>query len=239
MLETKQWRTRGLRAAIIVTVLVVAISGVSSVGLAQEDGPPEPPHRVYGDLTDNGEPIADGTITVIYDGEVIESETTDEDGYYDLQVEDPSENSEDEDLTVEYGNDSGASGSFVWSSASSTEIDLNVDDDGDSDGGDTGDDGNDGDSNGGDTGGAGVGGNSNGGDIGDGGEGTATQTPKSTETATPTAAETLETTTAPGTTTEVTTQPPEDDGFDPVTLGGIVLAIVILVGVGYSLFVRR
>lgn len=225
MLETKQWRTRGLRAAIIVTVLVVAISGVSSVGLAQEDGPPEPPHRVYGDLTDNGEPIADGTITVIYDGEVIESETTDEDGYYDLQVEDPSENSEDEDLTVEYGNDSGASGSFVWSSASSTEIDLNVDDDGDS--------------NGGDTGGAGVGGNSNGGDIGDGGEGTATQTPKSTETATPTAAETLETTTAPGTTTEVTTQPPEDDGFDPVTLGGIVLAIVILVGVGYSLFVRR
>jgi PGF-pre-PGF domain-containing protein len=158
-------RLLAVAIAVLLVTSTIAIGGVA----AQDDGPPEPPHRLFGTVTDqDGDTVSDATVEVLYDGSVVNTATTDGDGYYDLKIEDPDDSAQDESLTVRVsGVDDTDEGSTTWSSAASENIDLSVtvttggDDDG---GAGTG------------GGGSGVGGGGGGG-AGTGGGGSGVDTP--------------------------------------------------------------
>ena len=117
-------RLLAVAIAVLLVTSTIAIGGVA----AQDDGPPEPPHRLFGTVTDqDGDTVSDATVEVLYDGSVVNTATTDGDGYYDLKIEDPDDSAQDESLTVRVsGVDDTDEGSTTWSSAASENIDLSV-----------------------------------------------------------------------------------------------------------------
>jgi hypothetical protein len=68
------------------TIALVALAAVTGaiapgIALAQEDGPPMPPHNVYGDVVDgDGNAVADANIVVDSGGVTVATTTTDANG---------------------------------------------------------------------------------------------------------------------------------------------------------------
>ncbi|PHQ39150.1 hypothetical protein DJ69_07705 [Halorubrum persicum] len=163
---------------IVVVVALAAVTGAVAPGMAvaQSDSPPEPPHRVYGDVTDGNDDAAAGvTVEITHDGSVVASATTDADGVYSIDVEGLDDGDE---ITVTAAGSSVTDSdpeTLAYSTASSDRVDLTVsvdDDDGTGGDGSDGDDGTDGDDGSdGDDGTDGDDGDDDGGDGGDGGTG--------------------------------------------------------------------
>ena len=110
-MKTHSTQSRGLRALVVVAVAVFCISA-AGVGAAQV---PAPPHEVFGTVTDSsGNAVSGATVEVTYNGNQIASNTTDENGYYEIQIEEPDDGEEftvtvndaSETLTFETGGSS-------------------------------------------------------------------------------------------------------------------------------------
>ena len=118
-----------LRLAIVTVALLTVMGAVApGMALAQEDNPPQTPHRYFGQVTDgSGSGVADETVSVIYNGESIASTTTNADGNYGVDVTGNGLSSGDT-VTISVG---GESQEESWESGESTEVDfdINVDDD--------------------------------------------------------------------------------------------------------------
>ena len=155
----------------IALVALATVTGAVAPGMAvaQSDGPPEPPHRVYGDVVDgNGDAVSGVTVEVTQpDGSVVTSATTDTDGAYEIDVEGLDDGDEITVTATGASVTDSDSETLTYSTASSDRVDLTVSvDDGGGDGGDdTGGDGDDGTGGDGDdgTGGAPSGGGGGGG----------------------------------------------------------------------------
>lgn len=116
---------------LVVLVALGAVTGALAPGIAvaQSDGPPEPPHRVYGDVTDGGSAVQGVTVEVAYQGSIVGTDVTDGDGYYDLTVEaDAVRDGGTMTVSAE-----GVSQTLTWEAGGADELDLAVDgaDDGD------------------------------------------------------------------------------------------------------------
>ncbi|UWG47034.1 Cell surface protein containing PGF C-terminal sorting motif [Halanaeroarchaeum sp. HSR-CO] len=161
MTHGEQHRSRARVLLLIAVVLGVTIGMVAApMTVAAQDDPPQPPHRVYGDVTDaDGEAVANATVQAVDDdtGDVLVETTTNSDGYYDVNVEEP----DGDTFTIEVVDAEDGSETVEWSSGSSDRVNIQVaeappDDEDDADDGDDTDDGDDGDDAG--TGGTGGGG---------------------------------------------------------------------------------
>jgi PGF-pre-PGF domain-containing protein/PGF-CTERM protein len=129
---------------VVVALLTAASAGVAPLAAAQDDGPPVPPHRFYGTVSDaDGDAVSGVTVEVTYDGEVLASDTTDSDGYYDLNV--PQENGIEDGDSVELSVQDSTQ-TETWEPAGATEVDFDgveAPDDEPDDGDDEPDDGED------------------------------------------------------------------------------------------------
>lgn len=176
MTHQTRWKSGGLRLLAVLAAVMLVFSGAA---VAQEA--PKAPHEVYGTVTDqNGDAVDGVTVEAVYDGEVLESTTTDSSGYYELKVPDPSDDASGEEVTIRTNDGQTSeedSATITWESAVADSRDLSVvvEDDSDTGGGDDPatdpDDGDDGGS----TGGGGQAGGGGGAD-----EPTTTSTPPTT-----------------------------------------------------------
>jgi len=109
---TRTQNRSALRLLVVVVALLTVTGAFAPLAAAQDDSPPEPPHRVFGTVADDaGDPVEGVTVEAVHDGEVVASDTTDADGYYDFDVEglqdgdsftvSPGTSSESEALTFE------------------------------------------------------------------------------------------------------------------------------------------
>ena len=102
--------------------MVAALVFCGSLAVAQPSQ--EMPHRVFGTVEDTqGDAVTDTAVEVVFDGETLASDTTDEDGYYDITVPHGEDyNSEEVQIQV-----SGSQAdSFTYSSGEVEEKDLTV-----------------------------------------------------------------------------------------------------------------
>lgn len=89
-------------------------------GLAQ----PTPPMNVYGEVSEDGNPAIDKTVEARFNGTVLESDSTDSDGFYDIYIPYDSDYSgEDIDFFV----DDRSEGSIVYEAGSSVNNPINGD----------------------------------------------------------------------------------------------------------------
>lgn len=94
----------------------------SSLALAQPSQ--EMPHRVFGTVEDTqGNTVTDTGVKVVFSGEILASDTTDEDGYYDITVPHGEDYSNEEVQIQVSGNQAD---SFTYNSGEVEEIDLRV-----------------------------------------------------------------------------------------------------------------
>ena len=217
------------KSALTIALVAVLVLVGPAAGTVAAGAPPEPPHRFFGTVTDQSDdPVGGVTIEVHYQGEVVASDTTDSEGYYDLKVPaDSIDTEESTTITLTPDGDSNAV-ETTWESGGSTELDLDVTveetpdetatlepPDGGDDDGDTGDGGaepggDDGD--GGDDGNTGGGGAQPGGGGQSGGQqSTATPTPTPTASPTPTDATTPTDDATPTDSDPATATPTADD----------------------------
>jgi hypothetical protein len=115
---TRTQNRLALRLLVVVVALVTVTGAFAPLAAAQDDGPPVPPHRVYGDVTNDGEPIEGATVEAVHGGEVVATATTDADGYYDMDVEGLSEGDQFAVRVL------GASQTLTWSSGSSDRVNF-------------------------------------------------------------------------------------------------------------------
>lgn len=112
------------RLAVAIVAVALVASAMSAVALG---APPSPPHRFFGTVSDaNGDAVSGATIEVVYQGSVIDTATTNSDGYYDLKVDDPDDSASDETLTLRVaGTDT--SKQRTWLSGESSEVNFQLD----------------------------------------------------------------------------------------------------------------
>jgi hypothetical protein len=112
--------------------LLLAITLIlTGLALSQPSGDPSPdngepstdmPHRVFGTVEDTqGNTVTDTKIEVVFSGETLESDTTDEDGYYDITVP-YGEDYNSEEVQIEVSGSQ--ADSFTYSSGEVEEKDL-------------------------------------------------------------------------------------------------------------------
>lgn len=125
MIQPMRRKRSALRLLVVVVALMTIAGTLGPIGaLATAAGPPTPPHEFYGTVTDaSGDPVADATVQAVYDGEVVNATTTDDDGSYRLKVADPDTSAEDEQVTIRVKN-TGASAQYAWASGEFTEHDF-------------------------------------------------------------------------------------------------------------------
>jgi PGF-pre-PGF domain-containing protein len=113
--------------SILVIAILVSVSAsliITPLLASPTAAQPAPPHRIYGTVsTQAGEPIAGATVEVQYEGSVIATDTTDRDGYYDLEVQNPDAEATEKQLTVSVRS---RSTTLTFAPASATELDLTV-----------------------------------------------------------------------------------------------------------------
>lgn len=84
-----------------IKTVVVVFTLLLLASLAYAQPSQEMPHRLFGTLEDSqGEPVADTEVEIVFDGETVVLDTTDSDGYYDLQIP-YSEDYASEELDIE------------------------------------------------------------------------------------------------------------------------------------------
>lgn len=149
-------RTRNrsaLRLLLVVAVALLTITGAfAPVAAAQEGSPPSPPQVYQGTVTDgSGSTVADATVEVSYDGEVINSTTTDSNGEYSVDVTQQNGLDDGDTVTITVKD---VSKDRTWEPAGTDQVNFQVEvqqtTDGPSDGTDDGD-GTDGDTDTGDS----------------------------------------------------------------------------------------
>lgn len=111
------------KRVLLVAGLLIAALAASGAGGAAAATPPEPPHRFFGTVTDgSGNAVGGATVEAIHNGTVVDSTTTDSDGYYDFEVSDGTlQSGETVKIVVK-----DASKSVTWRAGDSTEIDFSV-----------------------------------------------------------------------------------------------------------------
>ncbi|MFB6146269.1 MAG: carboxypeptidase-like regulatory domain-containing protein, partial [Halobacteriaceae archaeon] len=119
--RTLRHRTGGrLLAAVAVATLIVGALAWGAVAA------PSPPHLVYGQVTDtDGNPVDGATIEIVYDGDVINTTTTDSNGEYSIEVPDPNSDESEETLTVRLVGH-GMSESITYESGAATEVNFDL-----------------------------------------------------------------------------------------------------------------
>lgn len=108
-----RWRTFGLLLSLVMC---------SIFAVAQPSQ--EMPHRVFGTVEDTEDsPVTDTEIEVVYDGEFLESDTTNSEGYYDITVpyEEVYSNRE-----IQIQVEGSQIASFTYRSGEAEEVDLNI-----------------------------------------------------------------------------------------------------------------
>lgn len=119
-MDTTQQLTRVFVALVALAVVIGALA--PGIALAQDDGPPEPPHRVYGHVTDDGDPVAGATVEVTHDGAVVADDTANDDGYYDVEI-DADAVGDGGAFTVSVEE---SPATLEWESAASDELDFDI-----------------------------------------------------------------------------------------------------------------
>jgi ABC-type Na+ efflux pump permease subunit len=101
--------------------VVLAAATVGGAGTAAQ---PEPPHRYFGHVeADDGSAVDGVNVDAVYDGEVVASDITDGDGYYDLRVRSDDVGGDAESVTLTVGENSEP---VAWESGGSTQVDFTV-----------------------------------------------------------------------------------------------------------------
>jgi hypothetical protein len=99
---------------VVVMLLIPAVTGT-----------PGMPHRVFGEITQDGEPVDDVEIKFYYDGEEVADKETDSDGYYDLKI--PYSDDYDSEELVMHVNDTETDTSVEFEQGRSQELNLEGD----------------------------------------------------------------------------------------------------------------
>jgi len=111
---------------VVVTVLLVTSSLAVGGAVAQEDGPPAPPHGIYGDVVNaTGDPVEGVTVEITDEsGAVIANDTTNENGSYSVKV---GRLDESDEFTVSVtGVENSTEKTLTWKSGASDRVDLAV-----------------------------------------------------------------------------------------------------------------
>ncbi|WP_276300502.1 carboxypeptidase-like regulatory domain-containing protein [Halorussus lipolyticus] len=124
MLESDSDPTDRRRTRRVGAVIALAVAAVLVAAAGPGASVPDPPHRLYGTVTDgDGDALAGATVEVVYDGRTVATATTNESGFYDVSVSDPDTDATDETLSLAVNG--GSTGTTVtWESGASERRDL-------------------------------------------------------------------------------------------------------------------
>ncbi|WP_232686423.1 PGF-pre-PGF domain-containing protein [Halobacterium zhouii] len=119
-----KWQRSAARLLVVVVVLMTVTGAFAPAVAATADGPPQPPQRYFGTVTDGGgSPVGGVLVEVTQDGEVVATDVTDSDGYYDLTVNTSTVNTDEQvEISVKQ-----QTKSADVASGGSTEVDFSVD----------------------------------------------------------------------------------------------------------------
>lgn len=123
---TRTTNRSALRLLAVVAVALLTVTGAFAPAAVAQEGPPSPPQVYSGTVTDGDAPVPDATVEVRYDGEVINTTTTDSNGEYSVEVTQQNSLSDGDAVTVEV---MGESQVAIWESGGTTQLDFQVDSD--------------------------------------------------------------------------------------------------------------